>query len=179
MQPFWPRAFPYQELRSPQSLCWTYHLIQDYLSLFRLSVHSFVLLKGVSHMAPGQPTSAGRGWGLYAAAQERCVQANSPASPTERAPLTMGDQSPLLKLILLSPLYGSKVLFHPYCVYYVVFSLATLKPRCCRSVQTSTLGARQEMLLAQHTSFMYFMYVISLNPQNIPVSGRTRIRIHR
>lgn len=90
----------------------------------------------------------------------------------------MGDQGPLLKLILLSPLYGSKVLFHPYCVCHVLFSLETLIPRCCRSVQTSTPGDRQEMLLAQHMSFRYFMYVISLNPQNIPVSGRTRIRIH-
>lgn len=47
---------------------------------------SFVLLKGVSHVAP-----AGSRWGPSAATQEGCIQANGPASVTRRDPLAMGN----------------------------------------------------------------------------------------
>ena len=41
--------------KSLHGLCWVYHFVWEYHSRFRLNVSSFVLLKCVHHMAPGQP----------------------------------------------------------------------------------------------------------------------------
>ena len=50
-----PRTLPNQKIRNPHSLCHSYCLVWEYVSLFQTQYDSFFLLKCVRHMAPGQP----------------------------------------------------------------------------------------------------------------------------
>lgn len=93
--------------KSPHSLCWTYFfLCGNIFSCFRLSVYSFALLQHVCHMSPGSLTVSPQwggdgGMGLVCCSPGGVCVGQLLASAAGRHLPTMGDQHPLLKLILL------------------------------------------------------------------------------
>lgn len=117
------------------------------LSLFQTQCESYVLLKHMCEMAPGQPHCyvfpGGKGHGpLFCgtrgicAGQCPCISCQEgPASHGGLMPTTEGD-------LALCPRYVSKVLCHPM-LKCTVFFLATPTPRAMgRSVRTPTPDVR-------------------------------------
>lgn len=127
-----PVTLPYQEIKSPHSLCWTCHLMWEYLSLFQTQCVLPLFCLSMCVTCGTWPTplpylsSSGKKQGLSATAQEECVQTECcwerPAGHGRPMPTTEADLALSLPCV-------SKALFYPVLAWFV-FSLVTPIPRC-------------------------------------------------
>lgn len=132
--------FPYQEIKSPCSLCGLPALCGNIFPCFWLSVSSFVLLKHVCQWPLGIP-SASFSISDSTGERVRSLCCSMRRVPVGKLPHICYSERPTIKpSITLSLLYVSKGLFHPM-LDCLVSSLRSLLPDAvCRSVWRPLLG---------------------------------------
>ena len=101
-----PGTLPYQEMKSPHSLCWAYHLCENIFPCYKPNICSFFLRK---HLA--NPTVISVLCGEHTCSFHYSMRGGRigqlPFICAGKHPLAMGDWHPLLKQLL-----QSKVICH-------------------------------------------------------------------
>lgn len=144
-----PGALPHQGTE-PSHLAGLVTLCRHIIPCFRLSVGSFVLLKCVHHMTPGQPhCSICALWGgdrILLLQHKRGVCRSVFLHQLQEGPAGPGVQCWLGKLTLLCSLHVSRALFYPGlgCLAFLGDSDADMHGR---SARTSTPGGWPRMML--------------------------------